>query len=56
VERPIEPTYNKLLSMINVRYIGDFHRVTGWLVKDVGWKGVKIRDLAKTARVKDTAK
>jgi len=55
VERPIELTYNELLSMINVRYVRDFHCVTGWSVKDVEWEGVKIRDLAKMAGVKDTA-
>ncbi|KUO80980.1 MAG: oxidoreductase, partial [Vulcanisaeta sp. JCHS_4] len=55
VERPIELTYNELLSMINVKYTRDFHCVTGWSVKDVEWEGVKIRDLAKMAGVKDTA-
>jgi Sulfite oxidase and related enzymes len=55
VERPIELTYNELLSMINVKYVRDFHCVTGWSVKDVEWEGVKIRDLAKMAGVKDTA-
>jgi DMSO/TMAO reductase YedYZ molybdopterin-dependent catalytic subunit len=55
VERPIELTYNELLSMINVKYTRDFHCVTGWSVKDVEWEGVKIRDLAKVAGVKDTA-
>jgi DMSO/TMAO reductase YedYZ molybdopterin-dependent catalytic subunit len=56
VERPLEFTYSELISMINVKYVRDFHCVTGWSVRDVEWEGVRIRDLASMVGVRNDAK
>jgi DMSO/TMAO reductase YedYZ molybdopterin-dependent catalytic subunit len=47
VEKRIELTYDQLLNIINVKYIKDFHCVTGWSVANVEWEGVKIKTLAE---------
>jgi DMSO/TMAO reductase YedYZ molybdopterin-dependent catalytic subunit len=42
--------------MINVKYVRDFHCVTGWSVRDVEWEGVRIRDIASIVGVRNDAK
>ncbi len=47
VKRKLIYTYNELMSMDHVKLIRDFHCVTGWSVKQVVWKGVRLRELVK---------
>ena len=49
VRRPIELTYADLRALPGARQVSDFHCVTGWSVPDVGWNGVRFRELLAAA-------
>ena len=50
VEQPLSLSYDELRSLPRVRQVSDFHCVTGWIVKNVTWTGVRIDDVLKHAR------
>jgi DMSO/TMAO reductase YedYZ molybdopterin-dependent catalytic subunit len=45
VRRPISLRLADLQALPVARQVSDFHCVTGWSVEDVGWTGVRIRDV-----------
>ena len=45
VARPIELSYDQLLALPKAEQVSTFHCVTGWIVDDVRWGGVRFRDL-----------
>lgn len=56
VKTPLKLNYRELLDMPQVRLRKSFHCVTGWSIEDVEWEGVRIRDLAELAGVREEAK
>lgn len=50
VEQPMELTYAELRGLPVAEQVSDFHCVTGWSVRDVGWRGVRFADLLAQAR------
>lgn len=56
VRRPVELDFRKLLALEQVEQTCDVHCVTGWTVLDSVWKGVRLRDLADLAGVRDSAR
>jgi DMSO/TMAO reductase YedYZ molybdopterin-dependent catalytic subunit len=55
VEKPLEFSYQQLLSMPQLAYAKPFFCVTRWSIKDASWEGVSIPALAKQASVKPEA-
>lgn len=55
VDRPMTVTFEQLLAMPSVSFTKDFQCVTGWRVKDVAWKGVKLSHILAQAGVKPGA-
>lgn len=53
VERPFELDFAGLLAMPQVEHASDVHCVTGWSVLGALWKGVRVRDLAEKAGLKE---
>ena len=56
VERPLELTYEQLLALPRAEQVSDFHCVTGWVVENVRWGGVRLRDVLAEAGVRPDAK
>ncbi len=56
VDAPFTIDYVGLLAMSPTSLTRDFQCVTGWRVRDVLWRGVKLRDLLEKAGVNDEAK
>ena len=56
VERPLELTYDELLALPKAQQVSTFHCVTGWVVKDVRWGGVRFHDLLAAARPQSKAR
>lgn len=56
VDNELDLDFAALTKMTNTEVTCDVHCVTGWSAFDVKWTGVKIKDLATAAKVKDTAK
>ncbi len=56
VDRPLEMTYDELVSMPSTKLTRDFQCVTGWRVPGVDWKGVRLADLLDRAGVQSSAK
>ncbi len=56
VERELELSYEELRKLPQIEILSDFHCVTGWSVRGVRWKGVRISLLAEMAGVKPEAK
>jgi DMSO/TMAO reductase YedYZ molybdopterin-dependent catalytic subunit len=50
VRRPLSLTYAQLRALPRAEQVSTFHCVTGWVVKDVHWAGVRFHDLLKVAR------
>jgi DMSO/TMAO reductase YedYZ molybdopterin-dependent catalytic subunit len=50
VERPVKLSYDQLLALPKAEQVSTFHCVTGWVVKDVRWGGVRFHDLLAQAR------
>jgi DMSO/TMAO reductase YedYZ molybdopterin-dependent catalytic subunit len=55
VQRPMELTYDQLLALPKAEQVSTFHCVTGWIVDDVRWGGVRFRDLLAHAEPLPTA-
>jgi DMSO/TMAO reductase YedYZ molybdopterin-dependent catalytic subunit len=49
VGRPLELSYDQLLALPKAEQVSTFHCVTGWIVDDVHWGGVRFRDLLASA-------
>jgi len=49
VDRPVELSYEQLLALPKAEQVSIFHCVTGWVVKQVHWGGVRFQDLLAQA-------
>jgi len=49
VRRPVELTYPELLALPKATQVSTFHCVTGWVVSNVHWGGVRFHDLLAAA-------
>jgi DMSO/TMAO reductase YedYZ molybdopterin-dependent catalytic subunit len=49
VRRPVSLTYAQLRALPRARQVSTFHCVTGWVVDDVRWAGVRFHDLLALA-------
>ncbi len=56
VERELSLSYRELRSLEQVEIVRDFHCVTGWSVREVRWRGVRIARLAEMAGVRPEAR
>jgi DMSO/TMAO reductase YedYZ molybdopterin-dependent catalytic subunit len=56
VDAPFELTFAELVALGATEQTCDVHCVTGWSVLDAVWKGVRIKDLAKKAGIRDSAR
>ncbi len=52
VDRPLDLTAAELKAMPNTGLTRDFQCVTGWRVRDVKWKGVRLAELLDRAAVR----
>ena len=50
VEQPVELSYQDLLALPKADQITTFHCVTGWIVNNVRWGGVRFHDLLASAK------
>ncbi len=50
VRHPVELTHRQLLSLPKATQVSTFHCVTGWVVDNVHWGGVRFHDLLAQAR------
>jgi DMSO/TMAO reductase YedYZ molybdopterin-dependent catalytic subunit len=50
VRRPVELSYRQLVALPKVEQVSTFHCVTGWVVSNVHWGGVRFRDLLAVVR------
>ena len=50
VERPLELSYEELLALPKAVQVSTFHCVTGWIVNNVRWGGVRFHDLLAAAK------
>src|SRR5262249_55598575 len=50
VERPYELSHAQLLALPKAEQVSTFHCVTGWVVNDVHWGGVRFADLLGRAK------
>jgi DMSO/TMAO reductase YedYZ molybdopterin-dependent catalytic subunit len=50
VERPLQLTYDELLALPKAEQVSTFHCLTGWVVKNVHWGGVRFHELLARAR------
>jgi DMSO/TMAO reductase YedYZ molybdopterin-dependent catalytic subunit len=49
VERPLELAYHDLRALPKAEQVSTFHCVTGWIVNNVHWGGVRFHDLLAQA-------
>ena len=49
VRRPVELSHRQLLALPKAKQVSTFHCVTGWVVDDVHWGGVRFHDLLAVA-------
>ncbi len=56
VERPATLSYAQLRELPEARQVSTFHCVTGWVVRDVHWGGVRFHDLLAHAKPLPQAK
>ena len=50
VRRPVDLTHRQLLALPKATQVSTFHCVTGWVVDNVHWGGVRFHDLLAPAR------
>jgi DMSO/TMAO reductase YedYZ molybdopterin-dependent catalytic subunit len=50
VRRPLELSYDELLVLPKAEQVSTFHCVTGWVVNNVRWGGVRFHDLLARAK------
>ncbi len=56
VDNPTTLDFAQLTALPNVEQTCDVHCVTGWTMLDSKWTGIRIAELAKLAKVKDSAR
>jgi len=56
VERPVTYTLDDLRALPRAEQVSDFHCVTGWVVENVRWGGVRLRDVLAEAGLRPDAK
>jgi DMSO/TMAO reductase YedYZ molybdopterin-dependent catalytic subunit len=56
VEKPVELDHAQLLALPRAEQVSTFHCVTGWIVDDVHWAGVRFHDLLAEAKPQRQAK
>ncbi len=56
VERPFELGFAELVALGAVEQSLDVHCVTGWSLLGATWKGVRVKDLAAKAGIRDSAR
>jgi DMSO/TMAO reductase YedYZ molybdopterin-dependent catalytic subunit len=56
VEHELTVDFKQLLALPQTEQSSDVHCVTGWSLLDARWKGVRVRELAKLAGVKPSAR
>ena len=56
VEKPVTLSWAELSALPSVVSVSDFHCVEGWSVRDCRWEGVRIREIERIVKPKDTAK
>ena len=56
VDQPLDLSFADLTGRPATALTRDFQCVTGWRVPDVGWRGVRVRDLLDEAGVQPEAK
>jgi len=56
VENPVTLSWNDFMKLPKAVSISDFHCVEGWSVLDCKWEGVRIREIEKLVKPRDTAK
>src|SRR5712691_1468449 len=49
VEQPLQLPYQQLLALPKAEQVSTFHCVTGWIVNNVRWGGVRFHDLLAAA-------
>jgi DMSO/TMAO reductase YedYZ molybdopterin-dependent catalytic subunit len=49
VDRPVSIDYRELRALPKVEQVSTFHCVTGWIVKNVAWGGVRMQDVLDRA-------
>src|SRR5713226_4630096 len=49
VEQPLQLSYQQLLALPKAEQVSTFHCVTGWIVDNVRWGGVRFHDLLAAA-------
>lgn len=55
VDRPLSLSYDELLALPHVDQVSTFHCVTGWVVPNVRWRGVRIGELLELAGARPAA-
>jgi DMSO/TMAO reductase YedYZ molybdopterin-dependent catalytic subunit len=50
VGQPLELSYDELLALPKARQVSTFHCVTGWIVDNARWGGVRFHDLLARAK------
>jgi DMSO/TMAO reductase YedYZ molybdopterin-dependent catalytic subunit len=55
VEQPLTLSYSDLKQLPRVEQTSTFHCVTGWVIKDVRWAGVRLSDVLDRAKPHATA-
>jgi len=56
VQQKLSLSYDDLLALPSAHQVSDFHCVTGWTVKNVRWKGVRLHEILDRARPRPEAK
>jgi DMSO/TMAO reductase YedYZ molybdopterin-dependent catalytic subunit len=56
VEKPLQLSYQQLLALPKAEQLSTFHCVTGWIVNNVRWGGVRFHDLLAAAAPRQQAR
>jgi len=56
VKKPLELSYEEILSLPAVELVADFHCVTRWSVKDIVWEGVQTKTILEMVEPTQEAK
>jgi DMSO/TMAO reductase YedYZ molybdopterin-dependent catalytic subunit len=56
VEQPVTYTLDDLRALPRAEQVSDFHCVTGWVVENVRWGGVRLHDVLAEAGLRPDAK
>ena len=56
VENPVTLSWAEFAALPSVVSVSDFHCVEGWSVLDCRWEGLRIREIERLVKPRDTAK